>query len=97
MSSANVQPDSLDDPRIFTVEYLITRKFQTPEEFSIFIESDARRRNLGYLEALLDYCDNQNIEPIAISNLISPSLKDKIQAEAEDLNLLKRKKGKLPI
>lgn len=89
-----VQPETTIE---VTIEYLITKgEFNNPEEFSIFIEKEAKRKRIGYLEALLEYCDNKDIEPASVAKSITSSLKQKIQAEAEDLNLLKTKSPKLP-
>jgi hypothetical protein len=82
--------------QVLTVEYLITREFNTSAEFSIHIERDAIKRRIGCFEALLEYCENKGIEPIAVANMITSSLKAKIQAEAEEMNLLK-KSPKLPV
>lgn len=80
-----------------TIEYLITKgEFNNPEEFSIFIEREAKRKRIGYLETLLEYCENKDIDPSSVGKSITTSLKQKIQAEAEDLNLLKTKSPKLP-
>lgn len=80
-----------------TVEYLVTKgEFNSPEEFSIHIERVAKQKRIGYLEALLDYCHDKDIEPVSVAKSITPSLKQKLQAEAEDLNLLKTKSRKLP-
>lgn len=80
-----------------TIEYLVTKgEFTNSEEFSIFIEKEAKRKNIGYLEALMEYCENKDIEPASIAKSLTPSLKQKIQAEAENLNLLKNKSSKLP-
>ena len=84
------------DPKLLTVEYLITREFTNSTEFSIHIEKEAVKRRIGCFEALLDYCEMKGIEPVAVATMITSSLKAKIQAEAEEMNLLK-KTAKLPV
>lgn len=80
-----------------TIEFIITKgEFSNSEEFSIFIEKEAKQRKFGYLETLLEYCENRDIEPSSLAKSITSSLKQKIQAEAETLNLLKSKQPKLP-
>ena len=85
-----------EDSKILTVEYLITREFTSSTEFSIHIEKEAIKRRIGCFEALLDYCEMKGIEPVAVATMITSSLKAKIQAEAEEMNLLK-KTAKLPV
>lgn len=85
-----------EDPKILTVEYLITREFNSSTEFSIHIEKEAIRRKIGCFEALLEYCEQKGVEPVAVATMITSSLKAKIQAEAEEMNLLK-KTPKLPV
>lgn len=84
------------EPKVITLEYLTTREFTSPSEFSIFIEKQAIKRGIGCLEALLEYCEEKEIEPIAVASFITNSLKEKIRAEAEEMNLLK-KTAKLPL
>lgn len=85
-----------EESKTLTVEYLITREFNNSTEFSIHIEKQAIQRKIGCFEALLDYCENKGIEPVAVAGMITSSLKAKIQAEAEEMNLLK-KTAKLPV
>lgn len=84
------------DPKLLTVEYLITREFTNSTDFSMHIEKEAIKRKIGCFEALLDYCEMKGIEPVAVATMITSSLKAKIQAEAEEMNLLK-KSAKLPV
>ena len=84
------------DPKLLTVEYLITREFTNSTDFSIHIEREAIKRKIGCFEALLDYCEMKGFEPVAVATMITSSLKAKIQAEAEEMNLLK-KSAKLPV
>ena len=48
------------------------------------------------MEAVLWYCKDQGIEPDTVSNLLSKGLKEKIEANARDLNFLP-KQAQLPI
>jgi len=96
MNTTETEKKPQDDPKLITVEYLITREFNNSTDFSMFIEREAVRRNLGVMETLLEYCDEKGIDPVAVASMISSSLKEKIGAEAQELNLLK-KTGKLPL
>lgn len=78
-------------------EFLITKKFKTSTEFSQFIEKQANQTGLPCMELLVDHCVKNDIEMESVSVLLTASLKEKIRAEAEDLNMLKRKDGKLPL
>lgn len=76
--------------------FLITKQFKTSADFSIYIEKQAKVTHSGYIDVLVDYCLKQEIEIESIKKLLTTSLKEKIQVEAEALNLLKEKTGKLP-
>lgn len=86
-----------DDPSGLTVVYLLTRRFNTCEEFSLYIETEAQRRNISNYEMVIEYCEEENVDPTAVASLITHRLKQLIQAEAENLNLMKKKSGKLPL
>lgn len=68
----------------------------TAKTFSIEIERIANEKNITHMEAVLEYCRHQNIEPDTVGNLISKSLKEKIEANARDLNFLP-KQAQLPV
>ena len=74
------------DPKLLTVEYLITREFTNSTDFSIHIEREAIKRKIGCFEALLDYCEMKGIEPVAVATMITSSLKAKIQADGRGLH-----------
>ena len=48
------------------------------------------------MEAVLWYCQNEGIEPDTVGSLISKGLKQKIEANARELNFLP-KQAQLPI
>ena len=81
-----------------TDEYLITnQQFSSATEFSQHIERRASLRQ-NYIDVLTDYCVRNEVEIESVKKLLTPSLKEKITAEAQNLNLLKQKNsGKLPI
>ena len=80
-----------------TYEFLITREFKTATDFSQYIEKKAFQSNIPCMDILVDYCVKKEIEMESVAVLLTSSLKEKIRAEAEELNLLKRKGGKLPL
>ena len=40
------------------------------------------------MDAVLQICEERDLDPIDVGNLIGPVLKEKIEAEAIDLNLI---------
>ena len=69
------------------------------KEFSLIIENVVKeKRPITYMDAIVWYCEQNNIEIETTSRLISKNLKEKIQLEAMNANMLKVEKGgKLPI
>ena len=68
----------------------------TSKTFSMEIERLAIDKNISHMDAVLDYCRRQDIEPDTVSRLISKSLKEKIEANARDLSFLP-KQAQLPV
>jgi|TARA_B110000881_G_C18338900_1_gene395462 galactitol-specific phosphotransferase system IIB component len=68
----------------------------TSKTFSMNIENIATEKNITHMEAVLDYCQRNELEPDTVGNLISKSLKEKIEANARDLNFLP-KQAQLPV
>ena len=81
---------------ILTDSLIITKKFRSPNEFSLYIEGNVAAQEISYMEAIIQYCEEVDIDVESISKLINQSLKDKVQIEAEDGNYFK-KRGKLPL
>lgn len=81
---------------ILTDSLIITKKFRSPNEFSLYIEGKVAAQYISYMEAIIQYCEEVDIDIESISKLINQSLKDKVQIEAEDGNYFK-KRGKLPL
>ena len=68
----------------------------TTKTFSLKIESIAQEKSITHMEAVLWYCKKEGIEPDTVGNLISKALKQKIEANARDLNFLPRH-AQLPV
>ena len=60
------------------------------------IENLVKDKNITHMEAVLDYCHRQGIEPDTVTSLLSKGLKQKIEANARELNFLPRQ-AQLPI
>jgi len=68
------------------------------KEFSLKIESIVKEKRITYMEAVIWYCEQNDIDTGTVSPLISKSLKEKIQVEATNLKMLKIPRcGVLPI
>jgi len=68
----------------------------TAKTFSLEIENIAKEKRISHMEAVLWFCNKQGIEPDTVGSLISKSLKEKIEANARDLNFLPRQ-AQLPV
>lgn len=58
----------------------------TPTKFGILIETMVLTKHMSYMDACLEYCSENNVEPNSLGRLVNKSLKQKIQVEAEDLH-----------
>ena len=80
------------------VNELLQEKFLCQNKFTSDIEQLVMSSDLNYMEAIISYCEEKNIEFESVGKLISKPLKDKLKAEATELNYLKRtSRSKLPI
>jgi len=59
------------------------------EKFSNVIFDRVSKFNLEYIDAVVSYCEEKELEIDSIVNLISPSLKMKMEEEAIAMKLLK--------
>ena len=80
------------------VDDVIFEKALTTEKFIKDIESLVTRGNIDYLDAVVHYCEKNNIEIEAAASIIRSNIriKAKLQDEAEELNFMP-KRAKLPV
>ena len=67
-------------------------KFLTPTKFSHEIERLVKTSGglISYIEAVVTYCQENEIELETVPKLISKPLKEKLKYEAQRLNFMKR-------
>ena len=81
------------------LEKVLEKKFFCPSRFAQEIETLVQvNKNMNYIDAIVHFCDQNNIDVESVPKVISKPLKEKIKYEASELNFLKRSsRAKLPI
>ena len=69
----------------------IEEQFLTKSKFTKLIESTVADLKIPYIDAILKVCETNDIEIEDIRKFISPVIKDKLEAEAMELNFLPKK------
>ncbi len=62
--------------------------FKNANEFSLHIEQIVAEKKTSYMDAVLDYCKDNFLEPEDVAKYINKSLKDKIELDFKELNYL---------
>lgn len=57
--------------------------------FSKMVEEYIKEKPMSYIDAILACAEKCGIEPEMVSRLVSPTIKDKLEAEATEMRLLK--------
>ena len=60
------------------------------KKFALIIEGIVKDKRISYLDAVLHYCEDNDIDTASVGPLINNPLKEQIKAEAEKLNLVER-------
>lgn len=69
---------------------IIEDKFMTAAKFSTEVETLVNNDAMSYIDAIIHYCDNNDIELETVPKLISKPLKEKLRHEAQQLNFIKK-------
>lgn len=75
-------------------------QFLTPTKFSLEVERMVKSSNglITYIEAVVTYCQENEIEMENVPKLLSKPLKERLRHEAQRLNYMKKSsKGVLPL
>jgi hypothetical protein len=77
-----------------------SNKFLTSSKFTEEIERIVKDSDglVNYIDAIVAYCDDKQIELETVPKLLTKPLKEKIKYQAQQLNLMKRtSRGILPL
>ena len=62
----------------------------TTSKFSKIIMDLAQEKEISYMDAIMDYCDKNNLEIESAAKLINQKIKQQIKEEATVLNFMKQ-------
>ena len=92
----NLFSTEMPDPK--KIEKVLNQKFLSKDKFAEDIESLVLETKMSYIDAIVQYCQDNNIEVDSVNKLVSKPLKEKIRWEATELNYLKKtSRGRLPL
>ena len=72
------------------IDEVFEENFMTSAKFSVEIEKIVKESDLNYIEVVVQFCEDKNIEMDGINKLISKPLKEKLKFDAQRLNYMKR-------
>lgn len=72
------------------------KQFLTKQKFVKLIEDTVHKTRMTYMDAVISVCQENEVELEDVRKFITPIIKDKIQAEAMNLNFLPRQ-NTLPV
>lgn len=75
---------------------MLETKFLTETSFQLQIEQCVIDKKITHLEAVLLFCEENDVEYESLKKIITSNLKDKIKLDAQEVGLM-RKESKLPI
>jgi len=61
------------------------------------IEKLVIEKKISYMDAVVHYTDDVDCEIEMVAKMLNRSIKDKLEAEAQDLNMMKKKCSRLPL
>ena len=84
-------------PKSDELQQALNSKFLSKDKFAEDIEALVLKTKMNYIDAIVEYCSQNNIELENVGRLVSKPLKEKLRYDATELNYLKRtSRGKLP-
>ena len=69
----------------------------TKKEFSKLVEDAVREKQMPYMDAII-YCATEiNLEIESAAKMVNKIIKEKLEVEAEDLNMMQKTTSRLPL
>jgi gas vesicle protein len=65
----------------------------TKNKFTKMVENVVKTSGSSYMDAIIHLCEKNNIEIEDIKKYISPTIKNKLEVEAQNLNFMVEPKG----
>lgn len=63
-------------------------QFLTKSKFTKMVEKEVIHKKMSYMDAIINVCENNNIDLEDVRKFVNTHLKDKLEAEAMKLNFL---------
>ena len=80
------------------LEKVIENKFLTPSKFALEIENIVICQKCNYIDAIVLFCEENNLEVDSVTKLVSKPLKERLKWDAIRLNFMKKtSRAKLPL
>ena len=68
----------------------LDKKFMNAAKFSLEVEKLVLEEKVNYIDAIVLFCEKNSIEVDSVTKLISKPLKEKLKADAINLNFMKK-------
>ena len=89
---------NIEMPTPKEIDEALNKKFISKDKFAEDIENLVLATKLNYIDAIIQYCEDNEIELESVGKLINKPLKEKLRFNATELNYMKKtSKGKLPL
>lgn len=67
------------------------------ETFALHVQSEVSTKHISYLEAIVTFCQERDLEPQSIVPFIDAKMRSELQREGIALHLLKKTTNALPL
>lgn len=72
------------------------KTYSSSNDFSLMIEKLSFEKKIPYIDTVIKFCEDNDVDINDVKRYINKSLKEKIQSEAINLNYLKKTTSSLP-